>query len=394
MKKSPNKDEKRGFSFARLSRGALTALGCVFAVVIVLVGALVGVFFALKTAGRASMTDRRNDWITAETDYVYDPDVISYGGKKYRMNRELTTLLFMGVDTGKEEYSYDQNLEKWCRAEMERTGESYEQVYNRWAEWRKRTGQSTELYDADLIAPGQADVLLLLVLDEKSKHVSIISIDRNAMSYYETFDHEGNSIGTSEGQLALAYSYGDGAHESCRMTVDAVSDFLYEIPVHAYYSMKYEAIKQLNDAVGGVEVTVPIDMTAVDERLIAGNRVTLDGELAEKYLSARRDVGDGSNAGRLERQKGYILSFIDTAVDAVLSDITLPLELYDKLASNSCTDLSADEVVYLADLATKVDVSFHSIKGTTDESSAFAEFRPDEDALWQLIIDIFYICEE
>ena len=112
------------------------------------------------------------------------------------------------------------------------------------------------------------------------------------------------------------------------------------------------------------------------------------------FLSARQNVGDGSNAGRLERQKQYIFSFIDTAIDAVKKDWGLPTRLYNSLASNSCTDLSADEVVYLADLASRVDVTYHSISGTTDTSSGIAQFRPDEEELWCMILDIFYICED
>lgn len=379
-------------SFVRLSKGALIALACIFAVIVILAGTLAGVFFALKTAGMASLADRREE--NSPSDYEFDPEVVTFEGRKYRPRKDLTTFLFMGVDTGLDEHQMTVRLENWFLAEMERTGDSYEKVYGEWLERRKKAGKGAELYDEELIAAGQADVLLLVVLDEKNQSAEIISIDRNSMSYFEAFDPTGNSMGVSEAQLCLAYSYGDGKHESCKKTVSAVSDFLYEIPIHAYYSMKFMAIKEVNDAVGGVEIDIKDDLSYVDKRFVLGEKITLDGELAGKYLTARRSVGNGTNEERLARHKEYITSFIKTAVDAVKKDISLPFELYNKIADNSTTDLSVDEIVYLADLATRLDISFHSIEGTTDTSGTFDEFRPDENALWQLILDIFYICEE
>lgn len=392
MKNQAKNGETAKISFVRLSKGALIALACIFAVVVILAGALAGVFFALKNAGMASLADRRNE--NPLDEYEFDPDVVTFEGKRYRPRKDLTTFLFMGVDTGLEEYQMTVSLENWFLEEMERTGNSYEKVYGEWLERRKKAGKGAELYDEDLIAAGQADVLLLVVLDEKNQSAEIISIDRNSMSYFESFDPTGNSMGVSEAQLCLAYSYGDGKHESCKKTVSAVSDFLYEIPIHAYYSMKFMAIKEVNDAVGGVEVDIRDDLSYVDERFVPGEKITLDGELAGKYLTARMSVGNGTNEERLARHKEYIVSFIKTAVNAVKKDISLPFELYDKIADNSTTDLSVDEIVYLAELATRLDISFHSIEGTTDTSGTFDEFRPDENALWQLILDIFYICEE
>ena len=375
---------------ARLSKGVLIAFCCIILVVIILAAALIGTFFALRTAGKASLASKRNQ-SSIDTGYEYDPNSVFYDGKKYRLNNELTTFLLIGVDTGKDAYLHDESIKEYCIKEAERTGKTFEEVYNAWVEIEKSAGMRV---DDPMAIPGQADVLLLVVLDEEKQHVSIISIDRNAMSFYETFDKEGNKIGASEGQLALTYSYGDGKHKSCDITANAVSNFLYETPIHAYFSINYQAIIDLTDAIDGVEVTIPVDMTSLDERFIEGKRIKLDGKQALIFLSARGTLSDESNTARLERQKQFIFSFIDCAVDAIKNDWGLPLELYDKVAENSCTNLEASEIVYLANLVPNVDISYHSIEGETDTSGFHAEFRPDPDALWQLILDIFYICEE
>ncbi len=390
MKEKTDKEIKRKNTSARLSKGVLIAFCCIILVVIILAAALIGTFFALRTAGKASLANKKNQ-SSIDTGYEYDPNSVFYDGKKYRLNNELTTFLFIGVDTGKDAYMRNEIIKKQSAREAERKGRPFEEVYN---EWIEREKESATWVDNPMEVPGQADVLLLVVLDEAKRHASIISIDRNAMAFYETFDKDGNNMGASEGQLSLSYTYGDGKHESCKMTADAVANFLYETPIHAYYSMNFQAIIDLTNAIDGVEVTIPVDMTSTNKKFVEGSKIRLDGTEALEFLIARQHVGDGSNTARLERQKQFIFSFIDCAVDAIKKDWGLPLELYDKVAENSCTNLEASEIVYLANLVPNVDISYHSIEGETDTSGFHAEFRPDPDALWQLILDIFYICEE
>ena len=57
--------------------------------------------------------------------------------------------------------------------------------------------------------------------------------------------------------LGLAYAYGNGKDTSCQYMVDAVSRLFYGIPVNGYAAFNMETIAALNDAVGGVTVTIP-----------------------------------------------------------------------------------------------------------------------------------------
>ncbi len=386
MKKESAVGEKKGGLFGRLSRRVLIALGILLAVIVILAGVVLGAFFAIKTAGRLSMEQRRDD---NGNNTLFENDVLVYEGKKYRYNKNMSTILFVGVDTGKALAEKEEFCRKVAEVRSKENGTSFEYELEI---FRKTYFENNPVVDD--VGVGQSDVILAIAIDRTKKKASIISVDRNSMATYEAFDREGNSIGVSEGQLALSYSYGDGAHSSCRLTCDAVSSFLYDIPIDAYYSMKYFVIRELNDAVGGVEVTIPIDMTNADEAFTEGRTLRLSGEQAERFVSARQNVGDGSNAGRLDRQKQYVLAFIDSALSALKKDWGLPGRLYESVASNSCTDLSADEIVYLADLALNLDISYHSIDGVTEKTDHYDEFRPDAEALLELILDIFYVCED
>lgn len=363
MRKKVKNCGDKPFEFSVFARKTVVVLLCLFATLVILAGALIGAFFALRTAGKRSFDDRRQEQINAETQYssdenVYDKFSVSYEGKTYRYNQKLTTFIVMGIDGSK-------------------STETEEQIEH-----------------IGVAGAGQADAIMVLVLDEENLAADIIAVDRNSMSYFEAYDSEGKSLGALESQLAISYAYGDGAHSSCKMTLNAVSDFMYGIPIHAYYSMKRQALRDVNDAVGGVTLTIPVDMTRVHKSFVEGATVTLTGKLADKFIGARQGVGDGSNAGRISRQQLYLKAFISSAIEAVKKDWSLPKKIYEKIAENSCTDITLDEMVYLADLVTKLDFSFHTIPGETDTDGRYAEFRPDPEEFYKLILDIFYVCED
>lgn len=326
---------------------------------ILLISVIACVLFAMRIAGKRSMEHRRTEEKANEEtrlieDYDYDPLVEHYLGKTYRYNKKLTNFLILGID-------------------------------------KQDSLGATEGIPG---SGGQADVFLVAVLDEENKKLSIISIDRNTVTPVETFDSKGNSIGLSDRQITYAYAYGDGLHKSCELSSRAVSDLLFDVPVHAYCSMLLAAVSEINDAVGGVTIKMPLEMTLDNKTYAEGETVTLDGKLAGEFLRARSGLEDSSNTARLSRQKIYLMALIDSAISAIKKDFSLPLDLYKKISSNSCTDLDADEIVYLATIASNLKISYYSIKGTTDTSGSFDEFTPDYDALYKLVLDIFYVCED
>ena len=68
----------------------------------------------------------------------------------------------------------------------------------------------------------------------------------------------------------LPYSFGDGKVTSCQYMVDAVSNLFYGMPINGYVALNMNAVAMINDAVGGVTVTVPEDMTQVDPSFAEG----------------------------------------------------------------------------------------------------------------------------
>ena len=244
---------------------------------------------------------------------------------------------------------------------------------------------------------GQADALFLLVLDTKTGKSRLIAISRDTMTDVNVYSDLGNFIGTEKLQLCLAYMYGDGKEKSCENTVRAVSRLFYGMPVAAYAALDLDAIAVLTDAVGGVEVTVTKDLTIQDPSLKEGERKVLTGEQAQWYVRSRlveeKEATADANSDRIERQKQYLAAFGGKAAEQFRKNPLFLLTLYQKIKDFSVTNLSAAEVTYLGTLLFRggfQDAGILSIKGEASMGETYAEFHVDEQAMYEMVLEVFY----
>lgn len=236
---------------------------------------------------------------------------------------------------------------------------------------------------ADLHRGGQADALFLAVMDPGEKKISVVGVNRDTMAELFVYDEEGNYLGREIGQIALQHAYGDGMEESCERTVEAVSNLFYGIPIHGYFAMNMDVIIPLNEAVGGVDVVIGEG----DEK------VHLEGQEAYSFVRNRDMYAPHSAEQRLERQKQYLEAFALQAKKAVAQDLTLPAKLYAEILPYMVTDISASEAVYLATQAVSYTFGqddLYSLQGEIRMGEQFEEFYPDETALYELILQVFY----
>ena len=232
----------------------------------------------------------------------------------------------------------------------------------------------------------QADALYLISLDTDANTVKVIAISRNTVTDVDTYDINGNYFSTAKQQICLAYTYGTDDESSSENTVKAVSNLFYGLPISGYYTVFMNSVAEIVDAVGGVPVTVPEDLTMIDPKMKQGAEVTVTGKNALSYLQHRGD----SNAPRLERQKAFISSFVSRAKSAVLGDLSLPLKMYNKLAANTVTNVTSASAVYLASEALNADFQIIGIEGETGTDGTYETFTPYEDQLYELLLDVFY----
>ncbi len=240
---------------------------------------------------------------------------------------------------------------------------------------------------------GQADALFLAVMDPSEKAVRVIGINRNTMADIDIYNEEGAYVTTTKAQIAVQHGFGNGMEESCGYQIKAVAKLLYGLPVHGYAAVNMSAISDINDAVGGVEVEVLEDLTVKDPALAKGERIRLTGEQAFWYVKYRDTEQFASADRRLDRQKQYLNALIGAAKQAVRQDVTAALDLYKEISSRMVTDITLDEAAYLAPILAEYQFDtdhFYMLEGETVKGERFEEFYVDEEALYEMILEIFY----
>lgn len=240
---------------------------------------------------------------------------------------------------------------------------------------------------------GQADALFLIVLNPKDKSIKIVGINRNTMTDIDIYDNTGKYTSTVKAQLAIQHGFGNGMEESCEYQKKAVQNLFYQLPIHGYAAVNMSAVATVNDAVGGVDVTVSEDMAGFNEDFVEGRRLHLMGEDAFWYVKYRNTDIFGSADMRLDRQKQYLNGFIEVAKQAVQKDTSVVIDLYQAVKPQMVTDISLDEAVYLAPILAGYaygEDDFYTLPGETVMGEEYEEFYPDEDAVFEMILDVFY----
>lgn len=242
---------------------------------------------------------------------------------------------------------------------------------------------------------GQADAIFLVVMNQDAENVSIITVNRNSMALVDVYDEDGVYMGQYTKQITLQHGYGDGKELSCERTVSAVSRMFHNLPINGYVSINMDAIPALNDAVGGVPVTVLDDIIypEYDMNLHEGDEVTLTGRQAYWYVRLRNENVFDSNTLRQNRQKQFLTTFLAMAKEQATSDIRVAIDLYKTISEYMVTDIDINRFTYLATEALGYDFDIghlYTIEGETLMGDRYEEFYVDEEALEELIIQIFY----
>lgn len=246
----------------------------------------------------------------------------------------------------------------------------------------------------DLVSGGQSDAIFLVVMNPDTKCISIIGVNRDTMVdiVMVGLGENGEDL-TATAEISVQHGFGDGLNQSCELTRDAVSELFYNLPIHGYISFNMGGMAALNDAVGSVRLTVLEDMTEINPAWYQGAEVTLTGKDAYEYVHYRNTEVFESARNRLARQKQYLSVFAGTAMAKTKKDVTLPVSLYQAFKPYTVTDLGVDEVSWLASQLTSYkfdENAVYTMEGITVKGQKFEEFYPDEEALQELIIEVFY----
>ena len=237
---------------------------------------------------------------------------------------------------------------------------------------------------------GSADSIMLLIFDETNEECTVLYLNRDTMLDMDVLGVRGEYAGTTYGQLALAHTYGTGLEDSCINMKNTLENFLHGLTIDYYVSMKMDAIPILNDAVGGVTVTVVDDFSKVNPSITMGE-LTLQGDQVIDFVRTRKDVGDQKNVTRMERQKEYVDNFLQALYQKEHEDINFAVNLYDDIAPYIVTDCSVETLSGMLDRY--VDFTIKEVVSPDGDNiigDEHYEFYVDEEKLDELVVRLFY----
>ena len=239
---------------------------------------------------------------------------------------------------------------------------------------------------------GQADFLVVLSIDRISRSITPVMLDRDAMVEMQTYGIFGHPAGTRVMQLCLAQAYSGLDVSGSLNTVKTVEQMLHGIKINHYVVLDITAIPLINDAIGGVEVTLYDDFTAFDPVMTQGSTIRLMGKQSEFFVRGRMTVADGTNASRMARQQQYLSGLLTQFRRSVRGDQVKLNDVLNSAKGHMYADTAND--VLLRDVNAYGDYEWNALRilsgeHTIDEEG-FAEFWVDEAALSRLVADVWF----
>ena len=184
--------------------------------------------------------------------------------------------------------------------------------------------------DLGRVEQGRSDTMMVATISPQDNQTTVVSIGRD--SYVDIVGH-----GTTD-KINHAYAFGGPA-----MAMNTVEKFL-DIPIDHYVSINMAGLKELVDAVGGIEVNNEITFSQ-DGFDFAIGRTSLNGEQALAYSRMRYEDPNG-DYGRQERQRKIVEGIVKKVLS--LDGITQYQTILNAVEQNMKTDMSFDDMRTLA----------------------------------------------
>ena len=321
---------------------------------VILLISCIAVFAAALHFSDQFFSSRYHEERESGTQAFMDEGILEWKGERYRKKAAVTTILLAGIDQ--------------------------EETVSPLSASRYRSG-------------GQADFLLLLVIDHAEKKIHKLQIDRDTITEITVLGVYGNETGTRPLQICLAHSFGAFPEDHAKYTVRAVEGLLGgQLEMNGYYMVNYSAVPILNDTLGGVPVTVPEDMTSVNPEWFSGHVITLHGTEAETFIRTRKTIGSGTNAERMNRQSVYIDSAVSRMRQRLSENVEFGTELLSAMKKTANTNLSDQMLLEEINESRSYEIQptdYLPGEYRTDENG-FAEFYPEENAATEWVMDHLY----
>jgi len=199
--------------------------------------------------------------------------------------------------------------------------------------------------------PPRTDTMILFTIDPINRTAGMLSIPRDLWVNIPGFNY--GRINTAY-QLGEAYNYPGGGPQLAAETVEE----LLGVPIEYYSQIDFGAFVRFIDEIGGVklEITEEIKIDPIEgkPKKIKPGRYTFSGDLLLAYVRARKT--EGGDFDRANRQQQVILAIRDRILEFNMLPtlISKAPTLYEELSSGIRTNLSLEDAIKLAWLASQI----------------------------------------
>lgn len=192
----------------------------------------------------------------------------------------------------------------------------------------------------------RSDTVILVHLNADRDRALGVSIPRDTLLPLPACASESGRWEVKD-KFNVAFAFGGPA-----CTVETV-ERLTGLPIHHAVVVDFLGFKHMVEALGGVQVCLEEPVRDPDSGLdLPAGWSTVQGDQALAFVRARKNLGDGSDISRIDRQHAFISSAIRQATDREL--LKNPVKLYkvlDAATSSLSVDGNLDGLSEMADTA-------------------------------------------
>lgn len=182
----------------------------------------------------------------------------------------------------------------------------------------------------------RSDTIMLFSYNPKTEKAFLLSIPRDSRV----------PVNGSLDKINHSYAYG-----GVDLTIQTVSELIGQ-PIHHYVKVDYNAVTEIVDAVGGIEVDIPNDMDNALEKIHFKKGVqVINGKQAVKYLRYRGYAN--ADIARIQVQQDFIKRLSQKILSPSLV-VNIP-RYVEIMNDNIETDMSKKQLLTLSRIFAQID---------------------------------------
>ena len=252
-------------------------------------------------------------------------------------------------------------------------------------------------YSSDGTNDGMTDMILYCQFDIKGGALRMLQIPRNSLVTTKS-----RKVNLSNGKTYSASNYQiNSVALSNGGNIAALAEVIYDqykLPIDYYVTIDMQALVEMVDNFGGIEVYIPHDMSFAGSALKQGYR-NLDGSAAEFFVRCRHGEGySNSDIDRLNMQRYFYAGLFKRVRSMGITDVLSQLDLV--FSNYIHTDMDLTTIAKMLVSFTRIDSAnimlaqtpvFMGVPnvGKTDSFDGYSCVVPDAGSIAELLNTYF-----